>query len=1156
MLAMSQPLLLSRRFAPLFWCQFFAAFNDNFLKNALALFILFKIGGDRGASLVTLATVTLMAPFFVLSALGGQLADKFDKAVVARRLKLVEIAAAGVAAAGFYMNSVELLFAALFLFGVLGALFGPVKYGILPDQLRNEELPAGNALVEAATFVAILLGTIAGGLASAESGGVHYLAFGMIGFAAAAYAAAWFIPGTPRAAPDLKIGVNIFGSTFSLLRELWRETKLWRLGVVTSIFWLIGAVVMSLLPTLVAQTMHGSQEVATIHLAVFAIAIGVGSGLAAYLLHGKIVLLPAVVGALIAAFAALELGVSLALRGASEQVAALAPAAYFAQTGAWRTLVDLALMSIAGGLIVVPAFAALQSYAAPERRARMVAAVNVLNAAAMVGGGLVVAGLQDVGAPIWTLFVGVGVFAAGSAVWIRKAIVENPFRDFLAILFRTLYRMETSGLENFDKAGPNPIVALNHVSFLDAAMAYSIMPIPPVFAIDRTIAQAWWVKPFLRLARVVPLDPTKPLGTRTLVNTVKAGDPMVIFPEGRLSVTGKLMKVYDGAGLIADKSGAWVVPVRIEGPEATIFARVAPTKARKRLFPKFKMTVLEPVRLEVPEALKGKKRRHAAGMALYQIMSDLIFRTSDADRTLFQAVVDAAQEHGPARIALEDPISGKLSYRKLLIGARALAEKLASHVEPGETVGLMLPNANGAGVAFLALSSLGCVPAMVNFTAGAASILSGLTATGAEVVVTSKAFIEKSRLEKLVAALGERVQIVYLEDLRDAVTRKDKLRALLLHRQALAQRRADDIAAILFTSGSEGSPKGVALSHRNMLANVAQAAARIDFGREDKVFNVLPVFHCFGLTAGFVLPLVSGVPIYLYPSPLHYRIVPELIYVSNATILFGTDTFLAGYARTANAYDFRSIRYAIAGAEPVKEATRAVWGEKFGVRILEGYGVTETAPVLALNTPMHNKFGTVGRLMPGVEARLEPVAGVEGGGRLHVRGPNVMVGYLRAENPGVLEPPKDGWHDTGDIVAIDDEGFVSIKGRAKRFAKIGGEMVSLAAIETLAAELWPNALSAAATELDPRKGERIVLATAQKDATRADFLAFAKSRGASELMIPAEVMLVATIPLLGSGKTDFSAVTKLVRERPLYAVPSPRTPNGLGRIDGDKVKIA
>jgi acyl-[acyl-carrier-protein]-phospholipid O-acyltransferase/long-chain-fatty-acid--[acyl-carrier-protein] ligase len=397
--------------------------------------------------------------------------------------------------------------------------------------------------------------------------------------------------------------------------------------------------------------------------------------------------------------------------------------------------------------------------------------------------------------------------------------------------------------------------------------------------------------------------------------------------------------------------------------------------------------------------------------------------------------------------------------------------------------------------------------------------------------VTSRVFVEKAHLEKIIEALGPDITITFLEDVRRNITFVDKLRGLFAAKRPLVRREPDDPAAVLFTSGSEGTPKGVVLSHRNILANAAQAEARIDFGRTDKVFNVLPVFHSFGLTIGLMLPLVSGVRVYMYPSPLHYRIVPEMIYGTNSTIMFGTDTFLAGYARSAHAYDFRSLRYIMAGAEPVKESTRRTYMEKFGLRILEGYGVTETSPALALNTPMFNKFGTVGRLLPGMEARLEPVPGVEEGGRLYVRGPNVMLGYMRTENPGVLERPVEGWHDTGDIVTIDADGFIAIKGRAKRFAKIGGEMISLAAVEALAADLWPDAISGAATVPDARKGERLVLVTTKNDPKRSDFLAFARMRGASEMMVPTEVLILEKLPVLGSGKIDNIALTNFVRER-------------------------
>jgi acyl-[acyl-carrier-protein]-phospholipid O-acyltransferase / long-chain-fatty-acid--[acyl-carrier-protein] ligase len=591
------------------------------------------------------------------------------------------------------------------------------------------------------------------------------------------------------------------------------------------------------------------------------------------------------------------------------------------------------------------------------------------------------------------------------------------------------------------------------------------------------------------------------------------------------------MKVYDGAALIAEKSGAMVVPVRIEGLEATIFSRLSRDQVRRRWFPKVRVTVLEPVRLAVDDALRGRARRQAAGAMLYQIMSDLIFRTTPTDRTVVEAVVDAAKVQGWRRIAVEDPVAGRLSYRKLLLGTRVLAGKLAPLADEGEAIGVMLPNANGAAATLLGLMSAGRVPALINFTAGAANVLAACAAAEVKTIVTSRGFVERARLDKLVAAVAQTIHIVYLEDVRQRISFSDKIRALLRYRRRLVPRSADDPAAILFTSGSEGTPKGVVLSHRNMLCNAAQAAARIDFGRTDKVFNTLPVFHSFGLTVGLVLPLVSGVPVFLYPSPLHYRVVPELVYGANATILFGTDTFLSGYGRAAHPYDFRSVRYVLAGAEPVKEATRRLWAEKFGLRILEGYGVTETAPALALNTPMFNRFGTVGRLLPGIDARLDPVEGIDEGGRLCVRGPNVMLGYLKIDQPGVLVPPEDGWHDTGDIVTIDREGFVTIRGRAKRFAKIAGEIISLATVESLASELWPDTQSAVVAQPDPRRGERLVLVTDKPGATRGAFQAYAKARGASDLMAPGEVIVVDKLPLLGSGKADLVAMAQLVAGR-------------------------
>src|SRR3954451_19597523 len=571
---MSDNLMTSRRFAPLFWCQFFSAFNDNFLKNALVFLILFAPGVGNREALITLTAAVFIGPFFFLSGLGGQLADRFDKAIVARFVKLVEIAVSALGVVGFWLHSVPIMFVTLFLFGVIATLFGPVKYGILPDHLKKEELPAGNALVEGATFMAILLGTIVGGLAAKEGTHPGYFGAMIVVFALLCWGSSLLIPRTGQGAPNLHVDPNIARSTGSLLRDLWIDKRLWWGSLVTSWFWLVGAIALSLMPPLVKTVLGASEEVVTVYLAIFSIAIAVGSLLAAWLSHGRIALFPTLVGAFLLAAFALDLG--FATYGVTA-----APGAGIAQVfSSWRGIhiaIDLAGLAIAGGLFIVPAFSAVQSWAGADKRARVVAAVNVLNALFIVGGTLIVAPLQSFGVTLPHLFLLMGIANLVALIVIARTMPANGLRDFLTTMLRAMYRMEVRGAESLDadKAGPNPIIALNHVSFLDVALALSLMEKERVFGIDYNIAQRWWVKPFLKLTRAMPLDPSKPMATRTLINAVKAGEPLVIFPEGRITVTGSLMKVYDGVGLIADKSDALVVPVKIDGLEATPFSRLS-----------------------------------------------------------------------------------------------------------------------------------------------------------------------------------------------------------------------------------------------------------------------------------------------------------------------------------------------------------------------------------------------------------------------------------------------------------------------------------------------------------------------------------------------------------------------------------------------------
>ncbi len=515
--------------------------------------------------------------------------------------------------------------------------------------------------------------------------------------------------------------------------------------------------------------------------------------------------------------------------------------------------------------------------------------------------------------------------------------------------------------------------------------------------------------------------------------------------------------------------------------------------------------------------------------------------------TIFAAFLEAARRHGKAREIIEDAERTPLTYGRLTIASLVLGARVAALAPRGGVVGVLLPSVTGLAVTVLGLNAFGRVAALLNFTAGVKNLRSALSTGRIGTIVTSRRFIDTAKLDDVVAALAEetaqdgtKVRIVYLEDVRREIGWRDKLQGAV--RAALAPRvhrrfglGPDDPAVMLFTSGTEGAPKAVVLTNANLVANARQIAAHATgaLGPSDIIMNPLPMFHSFGLTAATLMPLLSGMKVVLYPSPLHYKQVPALISATKATVLFATDTFLQGYARAAEADQLASVRYVIAGAERVKEQTRQMWS-RFGATILEGYGATECAPVIACMLPGDMKAGSVGRALPGMDLKLVPVEGISEGGRLAVRGANVMAGYRLAENPDVLVQPPDGWHDTGDIVEIDADGFITIKGRAKRFAKIGGEMVSLAAVESMVSGLWPGVNHVVVSLPDVRKGEQLVLVTEKPDADRAALHAKAKAEGFAELWLPRAVLVVGAIPVLGSGKIDYTATLEMVKQmRPL-----------------------
>jgi len=697
----------------------------------------------------------------------------------------------------------------------------------------------------------------------------------------------------------------------------------------------------------------------------------------------------------------------------------------------------------------------------------------------------------------------------------------------LQLACRIIFRVEVSGIANLPKQGKLLIIA-NHESFLDGLLLGLFLPIRATFVVHTTVLNHWLFRQILKLTPYLAVDPTSPLAMKKVIKLLEAGKPVVIFPEGRITLTGSLMKVYDGPGFVAAKTEAMILPVRIDGAARSYFSRLRGDHP-KRLFPKVTLSILPTRHITMPQAPTAKARRRLAGDAMRREMQNMIFSSAPIN-TLFTSFLDAISKYGRSTMVVEDMRQVEENYGDLLKKSLALGRLASKTTHAHENIGVLMPNVTNTICLIFGMSAFARVPAMLNYTAGSAGIQNACTAAAVKTIISSREFIKTAKLEEVVAGL-ETVKIVYLEDLLKTFSWADKLWlmgfALWLPRLAATKSHANDPAVVLFTSGSEGKPKGVVHSHRSILANIAQIKSVIDFSMQDKFMMVLPLFHAFGFTCGAIMPLVAGSRLFVYPSPLHYRVIPEVIYDRGCTVLFGTSTFLGNYAKFANPYDFYKLRYVVAGAEKLNEEVRKTWMDKFGIRILEGYGATECAPVLAVNTPMANKPGAVGTLMPGLEPKLENIPGIEHGGLLSVRGPNVMRGYYLYDHPGVIQTPSDEWYNTGDIVEIDSDGFVFIKGRVKRFAKVAGEMVALETVENIAHHASPQHQHAATTQADAQRGENIILYTTDNTLNREQLSSSAKALGSPELAIARNIIVVTALPLLGTGKTDYVTLKQM-----------------------------
>jgi len=706
-------------------------------------------------------------------------------------------------------------------------------------------------------------------------------------------------------------------------------------------------------------------------------------------------------------------------------------------------------------------------------------------------------------------------------------------RSIIRLVLKVLYRLRVEGAP---PATGRLLYIANHQSFLDAALLWTTLPDDPLWVVHTQVLRQPTFRVLLNRIDHVVLDTVRPMAIKSIVETIESGRPVVIFPEGRVTVTGALMKVYDGPAFIAAKSGATVAPIWIDGAvHARGFSRMtAPFPLR--WLPRIRLVFHPAETVRMPDAPTGKLRRRKASEELRRVMQRIML-DSFRPATIHEEFLNAVRLHGRKRRIIEDAAGTEMTYGGLLRASLALGRLASRLTSEGEAAGILLPNAAPTLALYLGLLGARRVPAMINFTAGSDGVQSACTAARIKTIFSSRAFIERGKLQPLIDRLSG-VRIVLLEDLRASLSFPDKLWLMLFAlrypRRAVKPSQPGDPAAILFTSGSEGKPKGVVLSNRAILGNVRQIRAVCDVGPSDRFMSAMPVFHSFGLTAGFLFPVLNGVPAFFYPSPLHYSVVPEMFYDRDCTVMFATPTFLKNYARRAHPYDFRRVRFLMAGAEKLTREVSDLYMDRFGARVLEGYGATECAPVISVNTPMRAKPGTAGELLPGIECRFEPVPGVEDAGLLHVRGPNLMSGYLRESAPGLLEPPSsiygDGWYSTGDLAAIDGDGFLVLKGRLKRFAKVAGEMVSLEVVEKIAEAASPASVHAAVSRPDPARGEMILLLTQDRELRRDHLQQSARALGAPELAIPRRVIAIDRVPLLGNGKKDYPSLQKIAEE--------------------------
>jgi acyl-[acyl-carrier-protein]-phospholipid O-acyltransferase/long-chain-fatty-acid--[acyl-carrier-protein] ligase len=1104
-------LLRRRGFQAFLWTQFLGALNDNVYKIIVSMRAV-HVAAAAGSTYLSLAGAVFVIPFLLFSGYSGHLADAVSKRTVLISVKAFEIFAMAMGLAAFFSTRMELMLAVLFLMALHSTVFSPAKYGIVPEMLGDRDLSRANGLLEMSTFVAIVLGTSMGSLLFVTWKDEPWkMGLVMIAVAGAGFATSFRIPRVLAAGTEAPFRLNPFSEVVSGTRHLLRDRPLWLTVLGISYFWFLGALFQMDLLLYGSEVLHADELRVGLLVTGLAVGIGAGSLLAGRLSGDKV-----------------ELGL---VPLGSILMAACCVLLYSARHSYEASVAVLSVLGLASGLFIVPLNAYLQQRAEDHEKGRLIATNNFYNTI----------GLMLASAALWIfhdrLHVGpdrliliFGIATVGATAYIVTVVPDFLVRFILWMLTHTIFKIRIVGQEYVPFRGPALLVA-NHTAHVDGLLIGACVQRFIRFLVWRPYYEMRGIHGVLRLMKAIPVG----TGRRDTVEMLQRarqelvdGHVVCIFAEGAISRTGNLLPFKHGLERIAQGLDVPIIPVHLDRLWGSIFSF-----ERGKFFWKRPKHVPYPVTVSFGRPLPSAAAAHEVRQAIQELGSAAVGARKNKRDTLPLRFIGTARKNW-TRFAMADSTGREVTFGEALTGSVLIADWLAAHRRDEVHIGLLLPSSVGGALANLGTVMAGKTTVNLNYTAGREAMEKAANQCGIRTIITSRAFLGKARIE-----VGE--EAVFLEDVLKGSKVAAWLKARLLPARLLvgAGQGPDSIAAIIFSSGSTGVPKGVMLSHYNVIANVEAMAQVFWISGRDRIVGVLPFFHSFGSTVTIWFPMLSGCGVVYHPNPLDAKAVGALVSRYRATFLLSTPTFCAAYIRKCAREDFASLRFALVGAEKLREPVARGFEEKFGLRPLEGYGATEMAPVISVNTPdyaaekneqLGNKPGTVGHPLPGVAVRVvdpdtqEPLPPNQAG-LLLVKGSNRMAGYL-GQPERTAEVIRDGWYVTGDIATVDDDGFVRITDRLSRFSKVAGEMVPHIRLEEALSEFLGDAPCAVTGIPDEQRGERLVALYTHPDVTPRELWERLSRTEMPPLWIPKpeNIHRVEQLPLLGTGKLDLRGV--------------------------------